>query len=131
MDKMIPEGLQKYPSPKEQPVKKVDEIANNNTIDDSVNWFDLIKEWTRQNLTNDILKSIQGGNMGEEVDFKKLVTGLIVRWILKVGSGALLALGISAGSATEILTAVVTFVIGMVISLVQNKTLLNSTPQSK
>jgi hypothetical protein len=52
---------------------------------------------------------------------KKFLVAKIAGWILKIGSGVLLTLGISQGSVEEFVGAAVSFIIGLIISLVVNK----------
>lgn len=59
---------------------------------------------------------------------KGFIVPFLTRWILKVGAGALLTLGITEGSATEVVGALVAFVVGVVMSLVNHKTAINTPP---
>jgi hypothetical protein len=52
---------------------------------------------------------------------KSYVIGFLVRWVLKIGGGALISIGITEGSIVEIVTAVVMLIIGVIISLIQHK----------
>jgi hypothetical protein len=59
---------------------------------------------------------------------KNFLTGLIVRWVLKIGCGFLLSVGIQSGTVTEIVGAIVAIVVGLAISLFQQKKAVNTTP---
>ena len=61
---------------------------------------------------------------------KPILVQKIVQWILKVASGVLVTLGVSQGSLTEIVTAVVTLVVGVVWSLVTNKKVSLTDPNT-
>lgn len=59
---------------------------------------------------------------------KSSIIGFLVRWVLKIGAGALATIGISEGSITEIVTALVMLIIGVVISLIQHKKIAYTNP---
>jgi hypothetical protein len=59
---------------------------------------------------------------------KGFIVPFLVRWILKIGAGFILSLGISTGSATEVITAIVMAVVGIVMSLVNHKTAIETPP---
>ena len=52
---------------------------------------------------------------------KNYFVGIIFRWIAKIGGGVLLTIGITQNSWEEILGAIVSIIVGIVTSLVQNK----------
>jgi hypothetical protein len=58
-------------------------------------------------------------------DLKNYIVGFLVRWIMKIGGGFLLAHGISQNSVKEIVGAVVGILIGLIISLFQHNKALN------
>lgn len=58
-------------------------------------------------------------------ELKEFITGFIVRWLLKVGGGFLLAMGISNDSVTIMVSSVVSIVVGLLISLLQHSKALN------
>ena len=59
---------------------------------------------------------------------KGFLSGMLVRWLLKIGGGFLLSVGLTEGSVTEIAGAVVAIVVGLVISLLQQKKAVLQTP---
>lgn len=61
-------------------------------------------------------------------ELKGYVTGIAVRWVLKIAGGAILQYGISADNITAIITAVVAIVFGILISLFQQKKAVNQEP---
>lgn len=60
---------------------------------------------------------------------KKFLVAKIVQWILKVGSGVLLTLGISNQSVEEIVAALVSLFFGIVYSLFTHKKVALTNPQ--
>lgn len=64
-------------------------------------------------------------------EIKQFLAGFIFRWVMKIAGGYLLSVGISEGSILEIVTAVVTILIGLVISLFQHKKAIEQLPPSK
>lgn len=64
-------------------------------------------------------------------DIKSFLVPFLVRFLLKVGGGALLTLGVSEGSVTEIATAVVTLVLGFILSKFHYNKVLNTPPPAK
>jgi hypothetical protein len=63
-------------------------------------------------------------------NIKGFLGGMLVRWVLKVGAGVIGTLGVSQGSATEVVSAVVMFAVGALISLIQHKKAID-TPAPK
>lgn len=59
---------------------------------------------------------------------KNHLTGLIFRWIAKVGGGILLTIGISQNSWEEIITAVLSIIAGVATSLIQHKKIALTEP---
>ena len=59
---------------------------------------------------------------------KDYIVSFLVRWVLKIGGGFLLAHGISQGSTTEVVTAIASALIGIVISLVNHNSAINTPP---
>lgn len=59
---------------------------------------------------------------------KSYLTGMILRWIAKIGGGILLTIGISQNSWEEIITAIISIIAGVVTSIVQHKKALLSDP---
>ena len=70
--------------------------------------------------------------MEQEVNFiesiKGFLSGIVVRWIMKAAGGALVGVGISEGSIVEIVGGGLSFLIGIVISLFQQKKAVNQVP---
>lgn len=58
----------------------------------------------------------------------KFLVGFIVRWLMKGVGGYLIALGYTQDSAEELLLGVVSFLVGIIISLVQQKQAINTPP---
>lgn len=56
---------------------------------------------------------------------KGFVVPIIVRWILKVAGTVLVTVGISENSVYEIVFGLVTFIIGIIISLFNHKKAIN------
>ena len=54
-------------------------------------------------------------------DIKKFLTGIIVRWILKLAGAWLLTIGIGSGTVGEIVGGILAILLGMVISIFQTK----------
>ena len=52
---------------------------------------------------------------------KNFFGGMVVRWVLKIGGGFLLNLGISEKSVAEVVGAGVAILVGLLISLFQHK----------
>jgi len=52
---------------------------------------------------------------------KKFLTGIIVRWILKLAGAWLLTIGVGSGTIEEIIGGVLAILIGMIISIFQTK----------
>jgi len=65
--KLQPKGLEPFP-PKEIPLDKLKPVQEPALvpIKDKVNWFDLIKEFVRQNLINDVLNLQKGVTMSSK-----------------------------------------------------------------
>jgi hypothetical protein len=61
---------------------------------------------------------------------KTFLGGMLVRWLLKVSAGVVLTLGIQSKSWEEVVSAVVMFGLGLIISLVQHKKAIK-TPAPK
>jgi hypothetical protein len=59
---------------------------------------------------------------------KKFLVAKIVQWILKVGSGVLLTLGITQNSVEEIVGAIVSLLIGILYSLFTHKKVALTDP---
>jgi hypothetical protein len=59
-------------------------------------------------------------------EIKNYITGFIVRWLLKIGGGFFLSIGIDNNSVTLIVSSIVSIVLGLLISLVQHTKALNS-----
>jgi hypothetical protein len=59
-------------------------------------------------------------------DIKGFITGFIVRWLLKIGGGFFLSIGISNDSITLIISSVVSIVAGLLISIFQHNKAINS-----
>lgn len=59
---------------------------------------------------------------------KKFLVAKIVQWILKVGSGVLLTLGITQNSVEEIVGAIVSLLIGILYSLFTHKKVALTNP---
>jgi hypothetical protein len=59
---------------------------------------------------------------------KSYVIGFLVRWVLKIGGGALISIGITEGSIVEIVTAAVMLIVGVIISLIQHKKIAYTNP---
>jgi hypothetical protein len=59
-------------------------------------------------------------------DFKKFLTSTIVQAVLKVGAGVIGTLGVSQGSATEIIGAIVSFGLGYILNVLNVKKALNT-----
>ena len=54
-------------------------------------------------------------------DIKKFLTGILVRWILKIGGAWLATIGIGSGTVGEIIGGILAILLGMVISIFQTK----------
>jgi len=54
-------------------------------------------------------------------DIKKFLTGILVRWILKIGGAWLATIGIGSGTVEEIIGGILAILLGMVISIFQTK----------
>lgn len=63
-------------------------------------------------------------------EFKGFLTGIATRWVLKIGGGFLLSQGVSEQSTTEIVTALVSIGVGLIISVVQHRKAIE-TPAPK
>jgi len=61
-------------------------------------------------------------------DIKNYIVGFLVRWIMKIGGGFLLAHGISQNSVNEIVGAIVGILFGLIISLFQHKKAVDEYP---
>lgn len=59
---------------------------------------------------------------------KTVLANVLVQYILKVGSGVFLTLGVSETSILEVVTAVVMFVLGTIGHWIQHNTALNAPP---
>ena len=59
---------------------------------------------------------------------KGFVTGILVRWVLKLAGGWLIGLGFTEGNITEWVSGVVVFLFGILISLLQQKKAVEQTP---
>lgn len=126
-----PEGLKQSPTKKPEvpDLEKID-IQDEAPIvtNDSVNWLDLIKEYTRQSLITSILKQIKGGTMEQEFNFANFLTGFIVRRLIGIGSGFLLTIGFTESSLLSIVGGIVSAIVYLATSWLSSKKLLNTTP---
>ena len=61
-------------------------------------------------------------------ELKGYFTGMAVRWILKVAGGFLLSVGVSSDNVTAIVSAVISILVGLAISLFQQKKAVNQDP---
>lgn len=59
---------------------------------------------------------------------KPQIIGVITRWVLKIGGGFLLSLGITEGSIEEIVASAVMLIVGVIISAVQTKKVAYTNP---
>lgn len=59
---------------------------------------------------------------------KPQLTGVIVRWMLKIGGGYILSLGITADSLETIATSIVMLIVGVVITVTQTKKVAYTNP---
>lgn len=59
---------------------------------------------------------------------KGFVVGILSRWILKLVGGFLLGLGYTQDSAEALVVGVLSFVVGIVISIFQQKKAVNTPP---
>lgn len=66
--------------------------------------------------------------MGKTI--KDFIVGFVARWILKIGGGFLLSVGVSEGSVTEIVAAVCSILIGIAVSMFQQKKALEVDPKT-
>jgi hypothetical protein len=65
------------------------------------------------------------------MDFESLkpfLVGLFSRWIFKLAGGFLIGLGYTADSGMELTVGIITFVLGIIISLVQHNKAINTDP---
>jgi len=85
----------------------------------------IYKIFTDDTENENVIKNKQEGNAMLDT-LKNFITGFVTRWILKIGGGFLLSVGVNEGSVTEIVTAVVAIVIGLAISLFQQKKALET-----
>jgi len=60
---------------------------------------------------------------------KSFLVAKIIQWLLKVGSGVLLTLGISQNSLEEIIGAIVSLLIGIIYSLLTHKKIALTDPK--
>jgi len=63
-------------------------------------------------------------------NLKSFLVGLVSRWILKLAGGFLIGIGYDAGSSETLIAGVVAFVIGLIISVIQNKFLAKADPEA-
>lgn len=80
-------------------------------LDTSLNIFEWIKAkvyTTKKNAEDKMLDTL-----------KNFIVGFVTRWVLKIGGGFLLAVGINDGKAEEIIGALVSIIVGLLISLFQ------------
>lgn len=106
------------------PVKKIQPIPTNkknfldsvkvkkHEPDTSLNIF----EWIKGKFF--IIKNEEEKRIMETI--KNFIVGFIFRWVLKIGGGFFLAVGLSEGKVEELIGAIVSIVIGLVISLFQH-----------
>jgi len=59
-------------------------------------------------------------------DIKQFLTGMIVRWILKVGGSTLGTIGVTSGDLMEIVGGILAILIGLIISIFQQKKAVNT-----
>lgn len=123
LDELEPKPLEKIPS------ASLNDLANVSItnlpqgkllIDTDLNFF----QWL-------IAKSFQIKFEGEIKmwnTIKKFLVAKIVQWILKVGSGVLLTLGITQNSIEEIVGAIVSLLIGILYSLFTHKKVALTDP---
>lgn len=64
-------------------------------------------------------------------DLKNFLIGFIVRWLLKIGGGFFLSLGVSENSLTVTVSAIVSIILGLVISLLQHTKAINTPVEKK
>lgn len=91
-------------------------------IKDSI--YAIFTDETETENKNIISNKYEGNAMLDT--FKNFVTGFVTRWILKIGGGFLLSVGVNEGSVTEIVAAVCSILIGLAISLFQQKKALET-----
>jgi hypothetical protein len=59
-------------------------------------------------------------------EIKSYISGFMVRWLLKIGGGFFLSIGIDDNSLTLIVSSIVSIILGLIISLVQHTKALNA-----
>lgn len=103
--------------------KEIDSVKTNfenptGKLDTGLNIFEWIKAKIYTTKKNTEAKMID--------TLKNFIVGFVTRWVLKIGGGFLLAVGINDGKAEEIIGALVSIVVGLVISLFQQKKALET-----
>ena len=64
-------------------------------------------------------------------ELKEFLSGFIVRWLLKVGGGFFLAMGVTNDSINTIVSSIVSIAAGLLISLKQHSKAVNMPPPKK
>lgn len=84
-----------------------------------------------QTISNTVIMANQGVKPMDTSfieTIKGFLSGMLVRWLLKIGGGFILSVGITEGSVAQIASAVVAIVVGLLISLIQQKKAVLQTP---
>ena len=58
---------------------------------------------------------------GSFEDLKPFIVGFLTRWVLKIGGGYFLSVGVSESSVEKIVGSVVAIIVGLIISLKNQK----------
>ena len=95
-------------------------VAENPTdkLDTSLNIFEWIKAkiyTTKKEAETKMIDTL-----------KNFIVGFVTRWILKIGGGFLLSVGLASGKVEEIVGAIVSIVVCLLISLFQQKKALET-----
>lgn len=84
-----------------------------------------------QTISNTVIMANQGVKPMDTSfieTIKGFLSGMLVRWLLKIGGGFILSVGITEGSVAQIASAIVAIVVGLLISLIQQKKAVLQTP---
>ena len=112
--------------------KWISSVEKKHNVTITIHWFDKLR-WSVENSFKEILVSLLISylktNIGDSVEnIKDYIVGILLRWVLKIGGTWLASIGVSEGDIASIIGGIVAVIVGVIISLFQQKKAVNAEP---